>query len=67
MNFRLAYEPRAHLPTVNQLGQRNGVGKWGLRSKTNVKLLKELVCLRCPKDAGAIFEALSRKPNPADD
>ena len=33
MNFRLAYKPRARLPTVNQLGQGNGAEKWGLRSK----------------------------------
>jgi hypothetical protein len=33
MNFRLAYKPRARLQTVNQLGQGNGEGKCGLRSK----------------------------------
>jgi hypothetical protein len=33
MNFRLAYKPRARLQTVNQHGQGNGAGKWGLRSK----------------------------------
>jgi len=32
MNFRLAYKPRARLQTVNQLGQRNGARKQGLRS-----------------------------------
>jgi hypothetical protein len=33
MNFRIAYKSRARLQTVNQLGQGNGAGKRGLRSK----------------------------------
>jgi hypothetical protein len=37
MNFRLAYKPRACLPTVNQLGQRNGVEKRGERSNLKKK------------------------------
>jgi hypothetical protein len=46
MNFRIAYEPRPHLPTVNPPTQGNGVGKQDLRSNTGRKLQRQFFAMR---------------------